>query len=85
MEQFIKKYAQNLGLPKGVTPHTMRHCFACHALEDGISHTYIQQLLGHRSPSSTDVYLQMTSKALMGIHSPFDTFEAKRGNSRHDG
>ena len=85
VEQFIKKYAQNLGLPKGVTPHTMRHCFACHALEDGIIHTYIQQLLGHRSPSSTDIYLQMTSKALMGIHSPFDTFEAKRGNSRHDG
>ncbi|MGN8991246.1 hypothetical protein, partial [Bariatricus sp. HCP28S3_E2] len=26
----------------------MRHCFACHALEDGVSHTFIQQLLGHR-------------------------------------
>jgi site-specific recombinase XerD len=43
-------------------------------LEDGVSHTFIQQLLGHRSPKSTDVYLQMTSKALMGIRSPFDTY-----------
>lgn len=74
VEMFIKEHARALGLPEGVTPHTMRHCFACHALEDGISHTFIQQLLGHRSPNSTDVYLQMTSKALMGIRSPFDTF-----------
>ena len=77
VEGFIKHHAQELGLPEGVTPHTMRHCFACHALEDGVSHTFIQQLLGHRSPKSTDVYLQMTSKALMGIHSPFDTYKEK--------
>ena len=74
VELFIKKHARMLGLPEGVTPHTMRHCFACHALEDGVSHTFIQQLLGHRSPNSTDVYLQMTSKAIMGIQSPFDTY-----------
>ena len=78
VELFIKKHAKSLGLPEGVTPHTLRHCFACHALEDGLSHTFIQQLLGHRSPRSTDVYLQMTSKALMGIQSPFDTFENKK-------
>ena len=77
VEGFIKHHAQELGLPEGVTPHTMRHCFACHALEDGVSHTFIQQLLGHRSPISTDVYLQMTSKALMGIQSPFDTYKEK--------
>ncbi len=73
VEMFIKAHARSLGLPEGVTPHTLRHCFACHALEDGVSHTFIQQLLGHRSPGSTDVYLQMTSKALMGIRSPYDT------------
>ena len=74
VELFVKTHARALGLPEGVTPHTLRHSFACHALEDGVSHTFIQQLLGHRSPGSTDVYLQMTSKALMGIRSPFDTF-----------
>lgn len=80
--QFVKDYARRLGLPDGVSPHTMRHCFACHMLEDGVSHTYIQQLLGHRSPSSTDVYLQMTSKALMGIRSPFDaSYEKDTGDS----
>ena len=85
VELFIKKHAKSLGLPEGVTPHTLRHCFACHALEDGLSHTFIQQLLGHRSPRSTDVYLQMTSKALMGIQSPFDTFENKKDKKDGDG
>ncbi|XBX10319.1 tyrosine-type recombinase/integrase [Enterocloster clostridioformis] len=75
VERFVRGHARKLGLPEGVTPHTLRHCFACHSLEDGISHTFIRQLPGHRSPGSTDVYLQMTSKALMGIRSPFDTFE----------
>lgn len=75
VEQFIKDHVRALGLPDETSPHTLRHSFACHALEDGVSHTFIQQLLGHRSPNSTDVYLQMTSKALMGIRSPFDTFE----------
>lgn len=73
VEQFMKAHAKRLGFPDGVTPHTLRHSFACHLLEDGVSQTFIQQLLGHRSPNSTNVYLQMTSKALMGIKSPFDT------------
>lgn len=77
---FIRARARALGLPEGVSPHTLRHSFACHALEDGLSHTFIQQLLGHRSPKSTDVYLQMTSKALMGIRSPFDTFGTSSGS-----
>ena len=85
VERFIKSHVRKLGLPEDVSPHTMRHCFACHALEDGVSYTFIQQLLGHRSPKSTDVYLQMTSKALMGIRSPFDTFEKKEnGGSDND-
>jgi len=70
---FTSGQAEKIGLKPRVTPHTMRHCFAVHLMEDGVSHTMIQQLLGHRSPSSTEVYLQMTSKALMGIRSPFDT------------
>jgi len=72
VEQYLKKQVRLLGLPDTVTPHTLRHSFAVHLLEDGVSQTYIQQLLGHRSPNSTSVYLQMTSKALLGIQSPFD-------------
>ncbi len=85
VELFIKKHVRMLGFPEGVAPHTLRHCFACHMLEDGVSHTYIQQLLGHRSPSSTDAYLQMTPKALMGSRSPFDTFDKGTGEGSGDG
>lgn len=75
VELFVKKQVNSLGLPKGTTPHTLRHSFAVHLLEDGISQTYIQQLLGHRSPASTECYLQMTSKSLLGIRSPLDGAE----------
>ena len=84
VELFIKKHVHQLNLPNEVTPHTMRHCFACHMLEEGVSHTFIQQLLGHRSPNSTDVYLQMTSKALMGLQSPFDTYKIGGGEGADD-
>lgn len=84
VEQFVKKHVHQLNLPSEVTPHTMRHCFACHMLEEGVSHTFIQQLLGHRSPKSTDVYLQMTSKALMGLQSPFDTYKIGGGEGADD-
>ena len=53
VELFVRGHARKLGLPEGVTPHTLRHCFACHSLEDGISHTFIQQLMGIRSPFDT--------------------------------
>lgn len=72
VESFMKVQVRRLGFSEDVTPHTLRHSFACHLLEDGVSQTLIQQLLGHRSPNSTNRYLQMTSKALMGIISPFD-------------
>ena len=74
VEMFIKRRSVEIGLPEGVTPHTLRHSFACHLLEDGVDKTFIQRLLGHRSPASTDTYLQMTSKAMMGIKSPLDTY-----------
>ena len=42
-------------------------------LEQGVDARYIQALLGHRDPKSTEVYLHVSNKALMGINSPFDS------------
>lgn len=53
---FISGQAKKIGLTQHVTPHLMRHCFAVHLLEDGVSQTYIQHLLGHLSPHSTEFY-----------------------------
>ena len=72
--QMIKRIALQAGIYKKVSCHTFRHSFACHMLESGVDKTYIQILLGHLDPRSTQVYLHMTNKAFMGIKSPFDNF-----------
>ena len=68
----IIKLRNRLQLDKRVSAHTLRHCFATHALEDGVDPVFIQQLLGHKRLSTTAMYLHMTSKSLMGIKSPLD-------------
>ncbi len=62
-----------LQLDKNISAHTLRRCFATHALEDGVDPVYIQQMLGHKNLQTTMTYLYMTSKSLMGIKSPLDT------------
>lgn len=74
----IIKLRNRLQLDKNISAHTLRHCFATHALEDGVDPVIIQYLLGHKNLKSTEIYLHMTSKSLMGIKSPFDTIAGGR-------
>lgn len=67
------KLRNRLQLDPTISAHTLRHCFATHALEDGVDPVFIQQMLGHKRLQSTLIYLHMTSKSLMGIKSPLDT------------
>lgn len=71
------KLRNRLQLDPAISAHTFRHCFATHALEDGVDPVFIQQMLGHKRLQSTLVYLHMTSKSLMGIKSPLDTSSDK--------
>ena len=68
----LRKSVEKAGLPKDIHSHCLRHSFATHLLEDGIDIRYIQTLLGHRSPKSTEIYLHISNKALLGVQSPFD-------------
>lgn len=68
----LRKAVEKAGLPKDIHSHCLRHSFATHLLEDGVDIRYIQTLLGHRSPKSTEIYLHVSNKALIGIQSPFD-------------
>ena len=74
----MRKSVKRAGLPKDVHSHCLRHSFATHLLEDGVDLRYIQTLLGHRSPKSTEIYLHISNKALLGVQSPFDK---KEGNT----
>ena len=73
LEQVMRRSVAEAELSKKVTPHALRHSFATHLLEQGVDARNIQALLGHRDPKSTEVYLHVSNKVLMGIHSPFDS------------
>ena len=76
VEQVLRRSASAAGL-SSVTPHCLRHSFATHLMEQGVEQRKIQSLLGHRDPKSTEVYLHVSNKSLMGIRSPFDRKDCK--------
>jgi integrase/recombinase XerD len=69
---------QKAGLPKGSGLHTLRHSFATHLLETGCDIRKIQVLLGHRSLSTTMIYVHVSRQTLAQIKSPLDLFDPKR-------
>jgi len=56
----LKSYADHIGI-QGITPHTLRHTYAIHALQDGQTVRDVQQTLGHVSPSTTNLYVEMAT------------------------
>ncbi len=69
---FLHRASKIAKIGKRVTPHTLRHSYATHLLENGIDLRYIQELLGHAKPETTMIYTHVTKKDLMKIESPLD-------------
>ncbi len=73
----IKKYALKAGVGKTVTPHSFRHSFATHMIEGGADLRTIQELLGHASITTTQIYTQVDKDYLLSIHKEFHPRERK--------
>jgi len=71
IERIVKKYSILAGVPVFTTPHTLRHSMATDLLNQGVDLRTIQEFLGHRSISSTQIYTHITNKRLRDIHRKF--------------
>lgn len=72
IRSFLKKSCELAGITKTVTPHSLRHSYATHLLEQGTDIRYIQELLGHSRPETTMIYTHVAEKDLREIKSPLD-------------
>ena len=72
MQRAVKSAAKRAGLTKNVTPHTLRHSFATHLLENGYDIRTVQDLLGHKDVKTTQIYTHVMQKPGLGVRSPLD-------------
>ena len=68
----LKSALQKSGITKPVTLHWLRHSYATHLLENGTDLRYIQELLGHNSSKTTEIYTHVSTRNIQKIKSPFD-------------
>jgi len=71
VRRIIQEIAKSAGINKKISPHTLRHCFATHMLEHGADLRSLQEMLGHASISTTQIYTHVNSERLKQIHSKF--------------
>ncbi len=75
VQNIVKKAVSSAGISKHATVHTLRHSFATHLLENGTDLRYIQELLGHQSSKTTEIYTHVSRKSIAKIRSPLENID----------
>ena len=78
VQRHVRNAARAAGIEKPVSPHTFRHSFATHLLENGYDIRSVQELMGHKDVSTTQIYTHVMAKGTNSVKSPFDTSVPKR-------
>ena len=78
IQNVFRRAVNKTGLKKHATVHTLRHSFATHLLEHGTDIRYIQELLGHNSSKTTEIYTHITKKGVDKIVSPIDNLNIRK-------
>ena len=84
IRSFLTRSCKYANINKKVTPHTLRHSYATHLLEQGVDIRYIQELLGHSRPETTMLYTHVTQNDMLRIKSPLDTIIEKMTQHKQD-
>ncbi len=72
LQKAVKRAAERVGIVKRVGCHTLRHSFATHMLENGVTIRVLQELLGHANVKTTEIYTHVMSRDIRGLQSPLD-------------
>jgi len=64
----VKKYAEQAGIRENISPHTLRHCFATHMLENGAELRVVQEMLGHSNIATTQIYTNISTKRILSAY-----------------
>jgi len=72
VQKAVRQAARAAGMDKPVTPHTFRHSFATHLLQNGYDIRTVQELLGHKDVKTTMIYTHVLNRGAKAVRSPLD-------------